>query len=69
MSGELVLIYISNRELILDLDQTILRPNGCQILQVNNLKRLETLLHKPLPAALIIREQVVDEKQGKQIDG
>lgn len=54
MSGELVLIYISNRELIQDLDQAILSPIGYQVLQTSNLKTLEELLNQKLPAALVM---------------
>ena len=69
MSDELVLIYISNRELIQDLDQTILRPIGYQILQTSNLKTLENLLYQRLPAVLLMGEEVLDEEQGTHIAG
>ena len=69
MSDELVLLYISDRDLIQDLDQTILRPSGYQILQTSNPKTLENLLLKRLPAVLILGEEVRDEEQGKQLTG
>jgi len=69
MSDELVLIYISNRKLIQDLDQTILRPIGYQILQTSNLKTLENLLYQRLPAVLLMGEEVLDEEQGTHIAG
>ena len=64
MSDELVLLYISDRDLIQDLDQTILRPIGYQIIQTSNPKTLENLLIKRLPAALILGEEVLEEERG-----
>ena len=54
MSDEIVLLYLSDLDLIQDLDQTILRPMGFQILQTSNPKTLENLLLKRPPVVLIL---------------
>ena len=69
MSDELVLLYLSDRELIQDLDQNILRPGGYQILQTSNQKTLENLLRTRLSAVLILGEEVLNDEQGAQSTG